>query len=183
MPVQESLISREHRKFLEERRSDWVESRKKLIEQFPFLIVTSTMPYPSVMNVWKDEAHLDGFIYLFKDGVGDYVRSINTVSDAIGPYVGAVEDGYFSNNLDECPYFSSFETFEDFLNYTFQRNRNLERELEECKISLENANGLLLVWEKRLVAAGIPLDVSAAEAAVAKVEAEAENDSETENDN
>ena len=173
MPVHESLISREYRKFLEERRSDWVESRQKLIEQFPFLTVITTMPYPTEMNVWKDEAHLDGFIYLFNDKAKEAVRAMRTAPDSVEEDVAAVEDGYFSNNLDECPYYTSYETFEDFLQYIAQRNRDLEKELEDYEVNSKATQAVLKVWEKRLVAAGLPLDIPAGTV----------EDSETENDN
>ena len=110
-----NVVNRCHAKYLEDRREEWIESRKKMIERFPFLNIVSHMPYPSEVRVWRDELHLDGYIYLFNNEAKQAVHDMNSDPKAVQRDVAEGEEVYFESNIDECPYYLCADGLESFL--------------------------------------------------------------------
>lgn len=120
----------DYREYLEERKDEWLESRRKMIEKFPFLTLACGSPYPAEVRVWRDYLHLDGYICFFSDEAHKAIRQIGSDPKSIERDIAAAEDGYFSDNTDECPYGNGFSNFEEYF-YTLVNSYNQLQEENE----------------------------------------------------
>ena len=131
--MENEVVQKHYNEFLEEHRAEWIEQGKKIIEQFPFLTLTSVMPFPNEVRVWKEELHLDGYIYLFNNEAGKFILNMNSDPKSVEKQVAILEDVYFQDNTEECPYFLQANTFEAFLSAFARDFEKLEQENIELR--------------------------------------------------
>lgn len=131
--MDDKVVERYYNEFLEERREDWIEHGKEIVEKFPFLTLTSALPFPNEVRVWRDELLLDGYICLFNGKAEEFIRGINSRPDTVERQVAILEDVYFQDNTEECPYFLQANTFEAFLSAFARDFEKLEEENIELR--------------------------------------------------
>lgn len=131
--MDDKVVERYYDEFLEKYREQWIKQGKLVVENFPFLTLTSALPFPSEIRVWQNELHLDGFIYLFDNSAEEFIRNLNIQPESIGSKVAMLEDAYYQHNLDECPYFLQANTFESFLSAFARDFEKLEEENTELR--------------------------------------------------
>lgn len=128
MAKHETVLNRLHRDFLLTHKEEWTESRKKMVEQYPFLNIVSHLPYPSEIRAWKEEMHLDGFIYLFDPKAAKAISELKHTPGELEEFVFGAEDDYYEDCFGEYPYFKGYGTLEQFLEEFAHDYRQLQNE-------------------------------------------------------